>query len=136
MTDKESGTITEEKTVIDISVERMRQENLELAAQLKVATDALANITKERDVATTFLEQNERAKAIDAIKKMGCTYSIEEFDGMTLDALDQLKQHYRYYKPPVFISGADVSKARKSIYDSLENIYVPLDERTKSRQEA
>ena len=135
MTDEKSGK-TEEKTVIDISVERMRQENLELQAQLQVVTDALEGITKERDVATTFLEKNERGKAVDALKKMGCTYSVEEFDRMSLDALDKLKQHYRYYKPPVFKSGADVRKVRKSVYDALDNIYVPVEERRKSLQEA
>ena len=134
MTEKNSGK--EEKTVIDISVERMRQENLELAAQLKVAIDALESVTKERDTATKFLEENERGKAIDALKTMGCTYAVEEFDQMKLDELDQLKQHYRYYKPPVFISGADVSKARKSIYDSLDEVYVPLADRMRNLSEA
>ena len=135
MTDDKSGK-TEEKTVIDISVERMRQENLELTAKLQAATDSLEKITAERNSATQFLEENERGKAIDALKKMGCTYSVEEFDRMELDALDQLKQHYRYFQPPVFKSGADVSKSRKSIYDSLDDVYTPLDERRQSLQGA
>ena len=46
MTDEPSGTETPEKTVIDISVERMRQENLELQAKLNAATDALDEVTK------------------------------------------------------------------------------------------
>ena len=138
MTEEKSGNIdsTEAKTVIDISVERMRQENLELAARLKAATDSLERITLEKNQATKFLEENERGKAIDALKKMGCTYSIEEFDQMTLGALDDLKQHYRYFQPPVFKSGADVSKARKSVYDALGDLYVPLVDRKRSLQEA
>ena len=134
MTDEDSGNI-EEKTVIDISVERMRQENLELEAKLKAATDALEVVTKEKNKATQFLEENERGKAVDALKKMGCTYSIEEFDKMSLGELDQLKSHYRYYQPPIFKSGADVSGKTKSIYDALDNVYVPLDERKKKLQE-
>jgi hypothetical protein len=136
MTDQESGKKTEDKTVVDIAVQRMREENLELATKLKVALDALENVTKERNVASQFLEENERGKAIDALRTMGCTYSIEEFDGMKLGALDELKQHYRYFQPPVFKSGADVSKARKSIYDSLDDLFVPLDVRKKAYQEA
>jgi len=135
MTKDESGK-TEENTVIAISVERMRQENLELASKLQAATDSLEKITAERNKATQFLEENERGKAVDALKKMGCTYSVEEFDVMTLVALDELKQHYRYFQPPVFKSGADISKSRKSIYDSLDNVYVSLDERKRSLQEA
>ena len=134
MTDEKSGK--EPKTAIEISVERMRQENLELQAQLRAVTDALEVVTKERDASRIFVEQNERGKAIDALKKMGCTYSIEEFDHMSLNALDELKAHYRYFQPPVFKSGADVSKARKSIYDSLDDVFVPLGERRKRLQEA
>ena len=136
MTEENSGK-TEEKNVIDIAVQRMREETLELSTKLKAATDALAKVTKERDDAAQFLEKNERGEAIDALKKMGCTYSVEEFDGMKLDALDQLKQHYRYFQPPVlFKSGADVSRSRKSVYDSLDSVYVPLDERKKAHQGA
>ena len=134
MTEENSGK--EPKTAIEISVERMRQENLELQAQLRAVTDALEVVTKERDASRIFVEQNERGKAIDALKKMGCTYSIEEFDQMSLNALDELKAHYRYFQPPVFKSGADVSKARKSIYDSLDDVFVPLGERRKRLQEA
>ena len=134
MTEENSGK--KEKTVIDISVQRMREENLKLAADLKVVVDALEVIKKERDESRAFLEENERGKAIDALKKGGCTYSVEEFDKMTLDKLDELKQHYRYFKPPVFKSGADVTKARKSVYDSLDDVYVPLETRMKSHQEA
>ena len=137
MTEENSGKNTEEKTTIDIAVQRMREENLELSTKLKAATDALAKVTKERDDAAQFLEKNERGEAIDALKKMGCTYSVEEFDAMKLDALDQLKQHYRYFQPPVlFKSGADVSRARKSVYDSLDDVYVSLDVRKKAHQEA
>lgn len=134
MTEENSGN--EERTVIDISVQRMREENLDLKAQLKAATDALDKVTKERDASRAFLEKNERGVAIDSLKKMGCTYSIEEFDTMSLSQLDELKQHYRYFQPPVFKSGADVSKARKSIYESLDDVYVPLEKRTQSLQEA
>ena len=136
MTEENSGKNTEEKTTIDIAVQRMREETLELSSKLKAATDALAKVTTERDEAAQFLEKNERGEAIDALKKMGCTYSVEEFDGMKLDALDQLKQHYRYFQPPVYKSGADVSMARKSVYDSLDSVYVPLDVRKKAYQEA
>lgn len=135
MTDEKSGK-TEEKTVIDISVERMRQENLELATKLQAATDSLEKITEERNKATQFLEENERGKAVDALRKMGCTYGIEELDTMPLGALDELKQHYRYFQPPVFKSGADVSNARKSIYDSLDDVYTSLDVRKNGLQEA
>ena len=134
MTEENSGK--EEKTVIDISVQRMREENLKLAADLKVVVDALEVITKERDESRAFLEENERGKAVDALKKSGCTYSVEEFDRMTLDKLDELRSHYRYFKPPVFKSGADMSKARKSIYDSFDDVYVPLEARMKRLQEA
>jgi hypothetical protein len=134
MTDENSGET--ERTVVDISVERMRQENLDLKAKLQAATDTLEKIKNERDKATQFLEQNERGKAVDALKKMGCTYSVEEFDRMSLDELDQLKSHYRFFKPPIFQSGADISGKSKSVYDALDSIYVPLEERKKSLQEA
>jgi hypothetical protein len=67
---------------------------------------------------------------------MGCTYSAEEFDKMSLDQLAELKSHYKYYKPPTFTSGADVSGKKKSVYDSLDDIYVPLDVRKKNYSEA
>ena len=127
MTDENSGT--PEKTVIDIAVERMRQETESLKSQLKAATDALELVTKERNEATSFLEKNERGLAIEDLKKMGCTYSVEEMDRMSLDQLDELKSHYRYFKPPVFKSGADISGKNKSVADSLDSIYVPLEER-------
>ncbi len=41
MTEENSGKNTEEKTVIDIAVQRMREETLELSTKLKAATDAL-----------------------------------------------------------------------------------------------
>ena len=135
MTEENSGKETE-KTVIDISVERMRQENLALETKLKAATDMLSAVTKERNEATKYLEQNERGIAVDDLKKMGCTYSVEEFDKMSLGELDQLKSHYKYFQPPVFKSGADTSGKSKSIYDSLDTLYVPLDIRRKSLQEA
>lgn len=135
MTDENSGNDTE-KTVVEIATERMRQEMLEMKAELQAARDSLAKVTKERDAAAQFLERNERAAAIDAIKKMGCTYSAEEFDKMTLDQLDQLKSHYRYFQPPAFKSGADVSGKSKSVYDALDDLYIPLDIRRKSLQEA
>lgn len=121
-----------EKTVIDISVERMRQENLELAAKLKAATDMLEAVTKERNEAAKYLEQNERGIAIDDLKKMGCTYGVEEFDKMTLAELDQLKSHYKFFKPPPFKSGADVSGETKSPFTSLDDLYVPLEKRRKT----
>jgi len=131
MTDKNSGN-TEEKTVIDISVERMRQENLELQAKLQAATDMLEAVTKERNEAAKYLEQNERGIAIDDLRKMGCTYGVEEFDRMTLAQLDQLKSHYRFFKPPLFKSGADVSGETKSPFTSLDGLYIPLEKRRKT----
>jgi hypothetical protein len=67
---------------------------------------------------------------------MGCTYSVEEFDKMTLDQLAELKSHYKYFNPPAFKSGADVSGKKESIYTSLDDIYVPLEPRKRSLQEA
>ena len=125
----EENKETTPKDVVDIAVQRMREENLDLAAKLKAATDALETVTRERDAARAFLEKNERGEVIDTLKKMGCTYSVEEFDKMSLDQLDQLKAHYRYFKPPVFRSGADVSGKRKSIYDTLDDVYIPMEKR-------
>ncbi len=135
MTDKTSGN-TPEKTVIDIAVERMRQELEGAKADLKVATDALASVTAERNKAASFLEQNERGIAIEDLKKMGCTYSAEEFDKMSLDQLAELKTHYKYFNAPSFKSGADVSGQRKSVYSSLDTIYTSLEDRSKGLAEA
>ena len=127
MTNENSGT--PEKTVIDISVERMRQELEGAKIELKAATDALAAVTKERNQAASFLEQNERAIAIKDLEKMGCTYSAEEFDKMTLDQLADLKSHYKYFNPPTFKSGSDVSVKRESVFTSLDDIYESLESR-------
>ena len=129
MTENNTGKETPEKTVVEIATERMRQEMESMKAELQATRDALARVTKERDAAAQFLERNERGIAVDDLKKMGCTYSAEEFDKMSLDELDQLKSHYRYFQPPVFKSGADVSGKRKSIYDSLDDLYKPLKDR-------
>ena len=132
MTDNDNPGNTE-KTVIDISVERMRQENLDLQAKLQAATDMLDSVTKERNEAAKYLEQNERGIAIDDLKKMGCTYGIEEFDRMSLEQLDQLKSHYKFFNPkPLFKSGADVSRETKSPFTSLDDLYVPLEDRRKT----
>ena len=135
MTDNISGD-TPEKTVVDIAIERMRQELEGVKSELKITTDALANVTKERNQAASFLEQNERGIAIKDLEKMGCTYSVEEFDKMTLDQLAELKSHYKYFNPPAFKSGADVSGRKESIYTSLDDVYVPLEPRKRSLQEA
>ena len=132
MTDDKSGKEPkEERTVIDIAVERISQENLKLKAEL----DSMKNLFLEKEKklanATSFLEQNERGKAREALATMGCTYSIEEIDNMSLDELDRLKGHYRHFKPPVFVSSGNVSAERKSIYDSLDTVCIPLSERMK-----
>ena len=127
MTEENSGT--PEKTVIDIAVERMRQELEGIKSELKAATDSLEVVTKERNQAANFLEQNERGIAIKDLEKMGCTYSAEEFDKMTLDQLAELKSHYKYFNPPTFKSSADVSGKRESIYTSLDDIYESLESR-------
>lgn len=135
MSEQESGKDSE-KTVVDIAIERMRQELEGVKGELKAATDQLAAVTKERNQAASFLEQNERGIAIKDLEKMGCTYSVEEFDKMSLDQLAELKSHYKYYKPPTFTSGADVSGKMKNVHDSLDDIYVPLEPRKRSLQEA
>lgn len=125
------------KTVIDIAVERMRQELEGVKSELKVATDALAAVTVERNKAANFLEQNERGIAIKDLEKIGCTYSVEEFDKMSINQLAELKSHYKYFNPPTtFKSGADVSGQRKSIHSSLDDIYVSLADRSKGLSEA
>jgi len=138
MTEENSGNNTEETTrdVIDISVENLKHENLKLKAEVDSLKGLLKSASKELTDAKSFLEQNERGKIRDQLRTMGCTYGVEELDNMSLDELDQLKQHYRFYNPPVFKSGADVSKQRKSMYDSLDEIYTPLTERKRSLQEA
>jgi len=132
MTDNDNPG-NKEKTVIDIATERMRQQILELEGKLKAATDTLETVTKERNEAAKYLEQNERGIAIDDLKKMGCTYGVEEFDRMSLEQLDQLKSHYKFFNPkPLFQSGADVSRETKSPFTSLDGLYVPLEERRKT----
>jgi hypothetical protein len=125
-----------EKTVVDIAIERMRQELEGVKAELKAATDSLAAVTKERNQAASFLEQNERGIAIKDLEKMGCTYSAEEFDKMTLDQLAELKSHYKYFNPPTFKSGADVSGKKESIFTALDDVYVSLEDRKKNYSEA
>ena len=132
MTDNENPGNTE-KTVFDMATERREQRILELEAKLKAATDMLEKVTKERNEAAGEIEQNERALAIDDLKKMGCTYGVEEFDRMSLEQLDQLKSHYKFFNPkPLFQSGADVSRETKSPFTSLDGLYVPLEERRKT----
>ncbi len=135
MTNENSGVIPE-KTVVDIAIERMRQELEGVKAELKAATDSLATVTEERNKAASYLEQNERAIAIKDLEKMGCTYSVEQFDNMSLDKLAELKSHYKYYKPSTFRSGSDVSGKGKTIYSTLDDIYVSLEERSKHLAEA
>jgi len=132
MTDEKSGKTPEVRTVIDISVERLTQENLKLKAELDTLKKVFVVEEKKLADATSFLEQNERGKARDALAVMGCTYSMEELDRMSLDQLDKLKQHYRFFNPPVFKSSGKISAERKSIYDSLDDVYVPLGERKKT----
>ena len=132
MTDNDSGKEPKERTVIDIAVERLSQENIKLKAEVDSLKGLFLDKEKKLAAATSFLEQNERGKAREALAVMGCTYSMEELDKMSLDQLDQLKQHYRYYKPPVFVSSGSVSGERKSIYDSLDTVYVPMAERKKT----
>ncbi len=135
MTDKNPGD-NPGKTVVDIAVERMREETESLKMQLKAATDALTEVTAERNKAASFLEQNERGIAIEGLRKSGCTYSVEEFDKMNVNQLAELKSHYKYFNPPTFKSGADVSVKRKSSFDSLDNIYTSLEDRSKGLSEA
>ncbi len=136
MTDENPGD-NPGKTVIDIAVERMRQELEGVKAELKVASDALASVTKERNQAASFLEQNERGLAIKDLETMGCTYSVEEFDKMNVNQLAELKSHYKYFNPPTtFKSGADVSGKRKSAFSSLDDIYTSLEDRSKGLAEA
>jgi len=133
---KENSGDAPEKTVVDIAIERMRQELESVKADnlaLKAAIDA---VTKERNQAASFLEQNERGIAIKDLQKMGCTYAVEQFDEMSLDELSTLKSHYKYFKPAGFTSGADVSGKAKSIHDSLDDVYVSLEERSKGLAEA
>ena len=132
MTDNENPGNTE-KTIFAIATERREQKIMELEAKLKAATDMLEKVTKERNEAAGEIEQNERALAIDDLKKMGCTYGVEEFDRMSLEQLDQLKSHYKFFNPkPLFKSGADVSRETKSPFTSLDGLYVPLEERRKT----
>jgi len=116
--------------VVDIAVERMRQENEGLKAENVALKAALDAVTKERNQAASFLEQNERGIAIEDLQKMGCTYSVEHFDKMSLDQLAQLKENYKYYKPAAFKSGADVSGKKEDIYSTLDDLYVPPEART------
>lgn len=134
MAEKESGSKPEDRDAVDIAVERQRQEFLKLKAEFDSLKDSYVNQGKELEKAKSFLEQNERAKARDELRAMGCTYSAEELDRMSLTALDDLRTHYRYFKPP-FKSGSDVSGSRKSIYDSLDDVYTPLEERKRKMQE-
>ena len=134
MAENESGSKPEDRDAVDIAVERQRQELLKLKAEFDSLRESYIKQGKELDKAKSFLEQNERAKAVDELRSMGCTYGMEELDRMQLTELDNLRTHYRYFKP-VFKSSSDVSGSRKSIYDSLDDVYVPLEDRKRKMQE-
>lgn len=136
MTDKESGKETPEKTVVEISIEDIMQENLELKARADSLQKHFETATKKYNKANSLLEQDARSKVRDELRGMGCTYGVEEFGRMSIAELKQLKQHYKAFQPPSFQSGADVSGKSGSIYDAFDDLYVPLDKRMKSLQEA
>ena len=136
MTEENSGKNTEEKTVIDIRLERVHAENKQLRAAFEGLQKQFDSVVQERDTANATMEYEERGQMRDALRVMGCTYGADELDGMSIDQLDKLKRHYTNFQVPPFKSGADVSRSRKSVYDSLDSVYVPLDVRKKAHQEA
>jgi len=136
MAENESGNEPEDRTVVDIRLERVHEENQRLQSMVEQLQGELDEVRKDRDRSNATMEYEERGKMRDALRVMGCTYSAEELDRMSLDQLDSLKRHYTHFKPLPFKSSADVSGSRKSIYDSLDEVYVPLEERKRKMQEA
>ena len=104
-------------------------ENERLKKDLGEALDAIEALKKEVGELKSYRESEVRGKLSEEIRQMGCTYGLEELDRMELSELAQLKEHYNYFNPP-FKSGADFAPpVRKSVHDTLYELYTPLDKR-------
>jgi len=123
-----------ENDAIKIGVARIAAEKERLETELQEAKDALLEKDKALRRMNEFIELGERAKLREELRQMGCTYGVEEYEKMGLDALEELKNHYKHFKPP-FKSSRDVAKPYKSLYDSLYDEYVPVEDRIKKLQE-
>lgn len=125
----------EENDAIEVVYSRVMAEN----EKLKNENEKLRTAIDERDDklarANELIENSEKGKIREELRLMGCTYTATELDTMSLDELEKLKTHYKYFNPP-FKSGSDFAKpTRKNIYDSLYDKYVPLEERIKQMRE-
>lgn len=123
-----------ENEALKVAKDRLFSENERLKRQVEDLSSLLQKIKQENDEMQAFRDAEERGKLREDLRQIGCTYSAEEFDRMTLKELSTLKTHYTYFKPQ-FVSSSDVSGSRKSIYDSLDDVYTPLEERRRKMQE-
>ena len=104
-------------------------ENERLKKDLGEALDAIQALKTEVGELKAYRESEVRGKLSEEIRQMGCTYGLEELDRMSLSELASLKEHYNYFNPP-FKSGADFAPpVRKSVHDTLYELYTPLDKR-------
>ena len=132
MSDEEK---TGEKDAVDVVYSRVMAENEALKDENGKLKSALDSMRKELQRANELIESEARSKIIEELRRMGCTYGVEELDRMSLDRLQGLVEDYKYFNPPFKSAGDFAKPVRKNIYDSLYDKYVPVEQRIRELRE-